>query len=132
MNHRIGYLSLFAVAAVVATSCAASHQGYLLRADNGERSTITFHDNSQGKRGQVDAVLASGEHCQGQFNTVPDQVTRNWENPDDIESEDSQIGTAVLSCTDSRVVKCQFSKAHDDGGIGQCLDNQGQKYSLRY
>lgn len=132
MNYR--HFTLFSLITAVAaiSGCAADHQGYLLRADNGQRSTITFHENARGKRGNVDAVLASGERCQGQYNTVPDQVTRNWENPDDIESEDTQVGMAVLNCSNSRVVKCNFAKAHADGGNGECLDTEGRKYTLNF
>jgi hypothetical protein len=133
MNHtKCCYLSLFVAAAAAATGCAADHQGYLMRTDNGQRSAVTFHDRSQGKHGDVDADLASGEHCHGQYNTVPDQVTRNWENPDDIESEDTQIGIAILSCGSHRVVRCNFSKAHEGGGMGECLDTEGRKYSLNF
>ncbi len=128
---HFGLLSLITAVAAV-TGCAADHQGYLLRVDNGQRSSITFHEKPSGKRGDVDAVLASGERCEGRYNTVPDQVTRNWADPDDIESEDTQVGMAVLSCTNSRVVRCNFSKAHADGGNGQCLDTEGRKYTLNF
>ncbi len=132
MNHtRSIFWSLTTAVAAVA-GCAADHQGYLLRVDNGQRSPITFHEKSSGRRGSVDAVLPSGERCQGRYNTVPDQVTRNWADPDDIESEDTQLGMAVLSCSNSRAVKCNFSKAHADGGTGECLDTEGRKYSLNF
>jgi hypothetical protein len=132
MKHRHFSLLSLITAVAATTGCAADHQGYLLRADNGQRSPITFHEKSSGKRGNVEAVLASGERCEGQYNTVPDQVTRSWEDPDDIESEDTQVGMAVLSCANSRVVKCNFSKAHADGGNGQCLDTEGRKYTLNF
>ena len=62
-------------AAATLIGCSATHQGYLLKTDTGQRSTVIFHDNPTGKHGSVEAVLANGERCQGQFNTVPDQVT---------------------------------------------------------
>jgi hypothetical protein len=59
-------------------------------------------------------------------------VTRNWENHDDIEAEDTQVGVAVLKCADNHIVKCDFSRAHEGSGSGHCLDNQGQKYTLNF
>jgi hypothetical protein len=114
------------------TSCAASHQGYLLQADTGQRSTVVFHDNVSAKRGSVEAVLANGEQCQGQFNTLPDQLTRNWEDPSIVESEESQVGVAVFDCANNHVMKCNFSRAQEGNGSGQCLDNLGRKYSLNF
>jgi len=125
-------LSTLLCAAATLVGCSASHQGYLLKTDTGQRSTVIFHDNPTGKHGSVEAVLANGEQCKGQFNTVPDQVTRNWEEHDDIESEDTQLGVAVLQCADSHIVKCNFSRAHEGPGSGHCLDNLGQKYSLNF
>jgi len=123
-------LSMLLCAAVSITGCAASHQGYLLKTDTGQRTTVIFHDKPNGKHGSVEAVLANGEQCQGQFNTIPDQVTRNWEDPSDIEREDTQVGVAVLQCADSHVLRCDFSRAYEGNGSGHCLDSQGQKYSL--
>ena len=119
-------------AAATLIGCSATHQGYLLKTDTGQRSTVIFHDNPTGKHGSVEAVLANGERCQGQFNTVPDQVTRNWEDPSDIEREDTQVGVAVLQCADSHVLKCDFSRAYEGNGSGHCLDSQGQKYGLNF
>jgi hypothetical protein len=128
MKHR----STLLFAAITITSCAATHQGYLLRADTGQRGTVVFHDNSSAKRGTVDAVLADGEQCQGQFNTIPDQLTRNWNDPSLVESEDTQVGVAVFDCANSHVLKCNFSRAQEGNGSGQCLDNRGLKYSLNF
>ncbi len=125
-------LPMLLCAVVSITGCAASHQGYLLRTDTGQRGTVTFHDRPNGKHGSVEAVLANGEQCQGQFNTIPDQVTRNWENPSDIEREDTQVGVAVLQCAASHVLKCDFSRAYEGNGSGHCLDSHGQKYSLNF
>lgn len=132
MNRLQFCVSWLVATSVLTTGCASDHQGYLLRTDDGQRSVITFHDNPSGRRGKVDAVLAGGERCQGQFNTVPDQVTRNWENPNEVESEDTLVGVAMLNCPNHHVVKCNFSRAHEDGGIGECLDTDGRKYSLNF
>ena len=125
-------LSILVLTAATFVGCAASHQGYLLKTDTGQQSTVIFHDKPNGKHGSVEAVLANGEQCQGQFNTIPDQVTRNWENHDDIESEDTQIGVAIFKCADNHVVRCDFSRAHEGTGLGHCFDNQGQKYTLNF
>jgi hypothetical protein len=121
---------VFALATLA--GCSASHQGYLVKTETGQRNTVVFRDNPSGNRGSVEAVLGNGEQCHGQFNTVADQVTRNWEDPQDITSEDSQVGMAVLQCADSHVVKCDFARASEGKGSGQCLDNLGQKYSLNF
>lgn len=91
---------------------------------------MVFHDNLDGRRGRVEAMLADGEQCQGQFNTIPDQVTRNPDYYDEIESEDTQVGVAILKCAGNRVLKCDFSWAYGASGSGRCFDNSGQEYSL--
>jgi len=131
-DRTMKHMATLILAAIAITSCAASHQGYLLRTDTGQRGTVVFHDNSSAKRGNVEAVLANGEQCQGQFNTIPDQLTRNWEDPSIVESEDSQIGVAVFDCANNHVVKCNFSRAQEGNGSGQCSDNLGRKYSLNF
>jgi hypothetical protein len=123
---------IFSIAAPALVACAAEHQGYLLRADTGQRSPVVFHDRPNGKHGSVEATMSNGEQCRGEFNTVPDQVTKNWESNGDIETEESQIGVAVLKCADDHVVRCNFSRAHEGPGSGRCFDNQGQKYSLNF
>ena len=123
-------LSILLVASSMFVGCTASHHGFLLKPATGERGTVIFHDEPNGKHGTVEAILANGEQCRGQFNTIPDQVTRNWEDHDDIESEDTQLGVAAFQCADSHVVKCDFSRAHEGSGSGRCLDNLGQKYTL--
>jgi hypothetical protein len=125
-------LSMLLFAVTMFAGCAATHPGYLLKTDTGQRSSVLFHDNPTGKHGNVEAVLANGEQCRGQFNTVPNQVTRNSEDYSDIESEDTQVGLAVLQCTDNHIVKCDFSRAHEGPGSGHCSDNLGQKYSLNF
>ena len=125
-------LSMLLLAAATFVGCAVDHQGYLRKTDTGQRSSVIFHDKPNGNHGTVEAVLANGEKCQGQFNTVPDLVTRNWEDFSDIESEDTQIGVAILQCKDNHTVKCNFSRQRVGSGSGHCLDNQGQKYSLNF
>lgn len=125
-------LSVLLCAIVTATGCATDHEGYLLRIGTGQRSPLVFHDKPNGKHGSVEAALADGERCQGQFNTIPDQVTRNPDYYDEIESEDTQVGVAILKCADDHVVKCDFSRAYAGSGSGQCFDNQGQMYSLNF
>ena len=114
------------------TACAADHKGYLLKTDTGQRSPVVFHDTPNGKRGSVEATMANGEQCRGQFNTIPDQVTKNWESNGEIETEDSQLGVAILQCAPNHVVRCDFSRAHEGSGSGNCFDNQGQKFSLNF
>jgi len=110
--------------------CVADHQGYLLKTETGQKGSVIFHDQPNRKHGSVEALLANGEECRGQFNTVPDQVTRSWNDPSDVESEDTQVGVAVLKCADDHVVKCDFSREKAGRGSGRCSDNLGQKYSL--
>ena len=126
------HLSKLLFAAATITGCTASHQGYLLQTDTAQRGTVMFHDNVSAKRGTVEAVLADGEQCQGQFNTIPDQLTRNWEDPSLVESEDTQIGVAVFDCRNDHVLKCDFSRANEGNGSGQCFDNRGLRYSLNF
>lgn len=125
--------TMFAIASALAlTVGCTTHQGYLVKTSDAQSNTVVFHDNLAGNRGNVDAVLGSGETCHGQFNTVADQVTRNWEDPNDITSEDSQVGMAILQCADHHVIKCDFARSGAGNGSGQCLDNLGQKYSLNF
>jgi hypothetical protein len=124
-------LKLLCAAATLA-GCAVDHQGYLLKTDTNQQSTVIFHDRPNGHNGSVEAVLVTGEQCHGQFNTIPDVVTRNWEDWSDIESEDTQIGVAILQCKGNHTVKCDFSRERAGSGSGHCLDNQGQKYSLNF
>lgn len=120
------------IAIIALSACAADHQGYLLKTDTGQRSSVVFHDKPNGKHGSVDAILANGEQCRGQFNTIPDQVTKNWESNNDIETEETQVGVAILNCANGHIVRCDFSRAHEGPGSGHCFDNQGQKYSLNF
>ena len=126
------HLSMLLCAAATIAGCAANHQGYLLRTDTGQRGTVIFHDRPNGKHGSVEAVLANGEQCRGQFNTIPDQVTREWEDPNIIDQEETQVGVAILTCADNHIVKCNFSRAYEGNGSGHCFDNLGQKYSLNF
>ncbi|HEY5956729.1 MAG TPA: hypothetical protein VIV60_09260 [Polyangiaceae bacterium] len=112
--------------------CTSTHSGYLVRIDNGQRSSVTFHENPNGNRGSIEANLESGQPCQGQYNTIPDQVTRNWEDTQEILSEDSQLGVAVVRCSDNRVLRCNFSRTDGGSGSGHCADNQGQQYALSF
>lgn len=121
---------LLAVAAFA--GCALDHHGYLIKTGTDQQSTVIFHDKPSGHNGSAEAVLANGEKCQGRFNTIPDIVTRNWEDWSDIESEDTQIGVAVLQCKDHHTVRCDFSRERVGSGSGHCSDNQGQKYSLSF
>ncbi len=112
------------------SACAAQHQGYLLRTDTGQKSAVVFRDNPQGKNGKVEATMPNGEQCHGNFNTVPEKVTTQWNTNGDVEREDTQLGVAVLQCADNHVVRCDFSRAYEGRGSGNCVDNQGQKFSL--
>ena len=112
--------------------CVVDHRGFLFDADTGQRSSVVFHNSLDGKRGSVEAMLADGEQCTGRFNTIPDQVTRNPDYYNVIESEDTQVGAAILTCSDSLVVKCDFSRQYAGGGSGECFDNQGREYSLNF
>jgi hypothetical protein len=123
--------SILVFVVLASTSCVTTHQGYIIKSDTAQRGTVAFHDKYF-RRGTIDAVLTDGEKCQGQFNTIPDHVTRNWDDPSDIEREDTQIGVAVFQCTDSHVMRCNFSRSDAGAGSGQCLDNQGVKYSLYF
>jgi len=121
---------LYLAAALALSACAVQHQGYLLRTDTGQKSNVVFRDNPMGQNGKVEATMANGEQCQGKFNTVPEQVTMNWDTNGEIEREDTQLGVAILQCADHHVVRCDFSRAYEGPGSGNCVDNQGQKYSL--
>jgi hypothetical protein len=112
--------------------CTSTHSGYLLRIDSGQRSSVTFHEHPSGNRGSIEANLDPGQTCQGQYNTIPDQVTRNWEDTQEILSEDSQLGVAVVRCSDNRVLRCNFSRTDGGGGSGHCSDNRGQQYTLNF
>jgi hypothetical protein len=125
-------LTLAALLATGVTVGCTTHQGYIVPVATAQREKVVFHDDASGDRGNIDAELANGEKCHGRFNTVADQVTRNWEDPNDIVSEDSQVGMAVLQCAPHHVVKCDFVRGWADQGSGQCFDNLGQKYSLNF
>jgi len=125
-------LLILVCAAAALGGCASTRQGYLLKIDNGQRGTVVFHDGRNSNQGSVAAQLGNGEQCQGQFNSIPDQVTRNIESPQEITSEDTQVGVAILQCASNHVVRCNFSREGGGPGSGQCLDNLGQKYSLSF
>lgn len=128
MQRRI--LLNLAMTFSLSACAAAQHQGYLLKTDTGQKSDVTFRDNPLGQNGKVEATLANGERCQGKFNTVPDQVQMNWNAVGEVEREDTQTGVAILQCADHHVVRCDFSRDFTGTGSGNCVDNQGQKYSL--
>ena len=96
---------IFLCTVTTLTGCVVNRPGYLLRTDTGQRSSVVFHNNLDGKQGSVDAVLADGEQCRGRFNTIADQVTRNPDYYDTFESEDTQIGVAIIRCADNHVLK---------------------------
>lgn len=123
--------SILVLLGLVCSSCVTTQQGYLVKTDTAQRGTVVFHDQYF-RRGTVDATLADGEKCLGQYNTIPDRVTRNWDDPNDIEREDTQLGVAVFQCSNSHMMRCNFSRSFDGPGSGQCLDNQGFKYSLYF
>jgi hypothetical protein len=123
-------LILYLATAFSLSACAAQHQGYLLKTATGQKSAVIFRDNPQGHDGKVEATMANGEQCLGQFNTIPDQVTTKWNTNNEVDHEDTQLGVAVLKCADHHIVRCDFSRALEGSGSGNCIDNQGQKYSL--
>ena len=125
------HVSILLLVGLTSTSCATTQQAHLVKPETAQRGTVVFHDRYF-RRGTADATLAGGEQCQGQFNTVPDQVTRNWNDPSDIEREDTQVGVAVFQCAGHHVMRCNFSRSFDGSGLGQCRDNQGSQYNLYF
>lgn len=128
MTRKLGF---YLAAAFSLSACAAAqHQGYLLKTDTGQKSAIVFKDNPLGQDGKAEVTMPNGEQCKGKFNTVPDQVQMNWNSVGEVEREDTQTGVAILKCADNHVVRCDFSRSYEGQGSGNCVDNQGQKFSL--
>jgi hypothetical protein len=126
--------NLLILACVLApiAGCTSTHQGRLTKLSTGQQNTVVFREAAVGDQVDVDAVLVDGEQCHGRFNTVADQVDRDFENPSNVISEESQVGVAVLKCSANHIVKCEFSREIEGDASGHCLDNLGQKYSLNF
>lgn len=102
--------------------------GHLHAIRDGGKATVVFHDASA-NRGHVDAQLASGEQCRGEFATVPDDLLSYGDPPAD---EHTQSGMLVLSCRDGGLIKCEFVRTVGEGGSGKCLDTKGAEYRLTF
>jgi hypothetical protein len=115
---------------VLSTGCATSREGYLYEAKAPRKGTVVFQD-AQATRGNLVAVLADGERCTGNFNTIPDVVQMDDENRR-IDREESQVGLAILTCADKHVVRCGFQRDHAGAGYGRCSDTSGKNFDLYF
>jgi len=124
---------LFTCCVVLALSgCAMQREGYLYSPTGPGRGTLVFSDALE-NRGDVQASLADGEHCHGRYTTVPGrEVTWDDEKINQIYSEDTQAGMAILECASGHVLRCDFSRAKAGAGMGQCVDTRGNKQTLYF
>jgi len=117
---------------LVLSGCAMQREGYLYSPAGPGRGTLVFSDALENK-GDVQASLSDGEHCHGRYATVPGrEVTWDDQNVNQIYSEDTQAGMAILECASGHVLRCDFSRAKAGTGMGQCVDTHGNKQTLYF
>jgi hypothetical protein len=129
MKYQLVMLGLLGVAAA-STGCATTREGYIYDAKAPRKGSIVFQD-ATAKSGAVLAMLADGERCQGNFNTVPD-VVQTDEETGRVDREESQAGLAILTCNAGHVVRCGFQRDHSGSGYGHCSDTAGRSYDLYF
>ncbi len=123
---------VLSIAAVALAACAADHQGYLLRADTGQRSPVVFHDKPNVKMAVSRPPWPTASSAEA--NSIPSliRLPRIGKATATLRPKNLEIGVAILKCADDHVVRCNFSRAHEGPGSGHCFDNQGQKFSLNF
>ena len=122
-------LALTALAAL-ASGCASAREGYLYDSKAPRKGSVVFQD-ARATHGSLVADLADGEHCTGNFNTIPDEVEMDQET-NRIDREDSQVGLAILQCGAQHVVRCGFQRDHGGAGYGHCSDTAGRNFDLYF
>lgn len=114
------------------SGCAMQRQGYLYSPTGPGRGSFVF-SNALENKGEVQAALSNGVRCHGRYATVPGrEVTWDDEKVDQIYSEDTQAGMAILECSSGQVLRCDFSRAKAGSGMGQCVDTRGDKQTLYF
>jgi len=115
---------------VACCACASAREGYLYDSKVPRKGSLLFED-AKSNQGHVSAILADGEHCVGNFNTVPGIVQMDDENRR-IDREESQAGLAILDCSANHIVRCGFQRDHAGAGYGHCSDTSGKNYDLYF
>lgn len=126
IKHSITLLAL----AALASGCASAREGYLYDSQAPRKGSVVFQD-ARSTHGSLSAVLADGERCTGNFNTIPDDVEMDDENRR-IDREESQVGLAILACGTQHVVRCGFQRDHGGAGYGHCSDTAGRHFDLYF
>ncbi len=124
------YAAGFCALAALSTGCATAREGYLYDAQAPRKGSLVFQ-NANAKSGSVVAVLADGEHCTGNFNTVPAEVQMDDETRQ-IDREESQTGLAMLECNARHIVRCGFQRDYAGAGYGHCSDTTGHHFDLYF
>jgi len=128
LNFR-SFLALATLTAL-ASGCASAREGYLYDSQAPRQGSVVFRD-ARATAGDLVAQLADGESCTGKFNTIPDQVEVDAENGR-IYREDSQVGLAILRCSDKHLVRCGFQRDRSGAGYGHCSDTRGRRFDLYF
>lgn len=121
--------SLLAVLCL-ASGCAGTREGYLYDSQVPRKGSLVFED-ARSTHGAVNAVLADGERCTGNFNTVPATVQLDNETGR-LDREESQAGLAILDCNAQHIVRCGFQRDHGGAGYGHCTDTTGKNFDLYF
>jgi hypothetical protein len=124
------YLVALLAVAALSSGCASAREGYLYDSKAPRKGSVVFQ-NAAAKSGQVVAVLADGERCAGNFNTVPG-IVQTDEETGQIAREESQTGMAILECAPKHIVRCGFQRDHAGAGYGHCSDNNGRNFDLYF
>ena len=111
-DWRVGILAV--VVAVLAGACAPRTVG-LYSLDTVEASLELHYKDGEAWIGE-----RAAPSCQGEHRTVSEDEFGSYE-------------SAVLTCTDGRVIECNFEfSALIDQGAGMCVDDEQRRYRVVY
>jgi hypothetical protein len=144
------FLKAVVVTLISLTICACTIKAKGYNFDTGQVITATFKYSGSG-RGPIDATLPSGETCKGEYVTLPSGST-GWGSifamlygpigaattaigTSKNSTDNTQKGTAVVTCEQGTVVECEYvagTGTFGPRGYGACKDNKGNNYKLMF
>lgn len=125
---------------LVITGCTYTLNGRLYDLDSGDLLTATYQTNGSGKGPIWIGPSKSTADCRGEYVTVARGAT-GWgtiyrgTSPSTVVttvSETDQMGSAVVTCRDSRVIECEYVTSTSGSGSGHCRDNRNRRYRLMF
>lgn len=132
-------LLLTLVIACASSACVMS--GRLYDLENGAVLPANYRDSGSGKGRIWLGPSEKAATCSGEYRTIP-QGSMGWGNiysggnvstVSTMLTSTDQPGVAVVSCSDGKVIECEYvASAVTGGGSGRCQDNRGRRYRLMF